>query len=154
MEVLDKEIKSYEHATFLYRFKPHENFDLRDFGFQLNVNYIDTHEAPFRHTPFNGTVQYVPFLLSGHVSLYYCHNFLFSIVDSEEAFDSRTLFAYITTLAVAVLGVLVYKQKSVRPQVSRARQVLLASCLFVVLSDLQQEERQGRRARHNHCHRR
>ena len=58
-EVLDQEIKSFEHATFVYRFKPHENFDLRDFGFQLNVNYIDNNEAPFRHTPFNATVQCV-----------------------------------------------------------------------------------------------
>ena len=62
-EILDQEVKSFEHATFVYRFKPHENFDLRDFGFQLNVNYIDSNEAPFRHTPFNSTVQFV-FLLT------------------------------------------------------------------------------------------
>jgi hypothetical protein len=59
VEVIDKEIKSFEHATFLYRFTPHESFDPRDFGFQLNVNYINSDEAPFRHTVFNGTIQCV-----------------------------------------------------------------------------------------------
>jgi hypothetical protein len=37
-----------------------------------------------------------------------------SIVDSDESFDTRSLFATITTLAVAVLGFLVYKQKTAR----------------------------------------
>ena len=58
VDVLDQEVKSYEYATFVYKFKPHENFDLRDFGLQINVNYIDNNEAPYRHTPYNGTVQY------------------------------------------------------------------------------------------------
>jgi hypothetical protein len=44
---------------------------------------------------------------------------LCSIVDSDEALDTRSLFATITTLAVAVLGFLVYKQKTARPVVCR-----------------------------------
>ena len=40
-----------------------------------------------------------------------------SIVDADETFDTRTFFAYITTLAVALLGVLVYKQKTAAPTV-------------------------------------
>jgi len=93
-EAVNQEIKSHEHATFLYKFKPHESFDPRDFGFVLNVHYIDNNEAPYRHTALNSTVH---------------------IVDSEESFDTRSFIAYVSTLAIGVLGVLVYKQKSTKP---------------------------------------
>ena len=46
-------VEAGEETTISYRFRPHENFEPRDIGFQLNVHYTDSEEGRFMDSVFN-----------------------------------------------------------------------------------------------------
>jgi hypothetical protein len=43
-------------TTFVYKFTPSDQFDPRDIGLVININYVDDVESSFRDAVFNDTV--------------------------------------------------------------------------------------------------
>eukprot|EP00036_Acanthoecidae_sp_10tr_P000629 CAMPEP_0182948688 /NCGR_PEP_ID=MMETSP0105_2-20130417/59884_1 /TAXON_ID=81532 ORGANISM="Acanthoeca-like sp., Strain 10tr" /NCGR_SAMPLE_ID=MMETSP0105_2 /ASSEMBLY_ACC=CAM_ASM_000205 /LENGTH=266 /DNA_ID=CAMNT_0025088981 /DNA_START=23 /DNA_END=823 /DNA_ORIENTATION=+ len=79
-----------EQTTFVYKFKPSDQFDPRDIGLVININYIDEVDSNFRDAVFNDTVfitdpvepvDYIGMLVYTVGSIfacYYTYNYAFS----------------------------------------------------------------------------
>jgi len=84
-------IPAGNEATFLYQFKINPLYDPRDIGLVVKAFYQDSEEKLYMDASFNDTV---------------------SIVESQDQWDSRTLFIYGGVTIFAVLLGLVYIQRS------------------------------------------
>lgn len=58
-QYLDIQVIAGDMTTIVYQFTPHENFDIRDYGFQLKLNYFDGEGAQYQDLVMNTTIQTV-----------------------------------------------------------------------------------------------
>jgi len=90
-------VKHGSEGSFVYRFRPDVNLEPRDYGIIIQVYYMNNENETFLSTVFNSTV---------------------TITDPVASFDARSLFAYISILAIfGLVGYVLYQ----RAAASRAR---------------------------------
>lgn len=77
------------HASFLYKFRPYEKFEPKDFGFIVEVICGDAQGDVFLNEAFNGTV---------------------NVVEGNESFDFQEAFSYVTYVAVLAAGFLFFRK--------------------------------------------
>jgi hypothetical protein len=92
-------------GSFSYKFRPDVNLEPRDYGIVIQVYYMNNENETFLSTVFNSTV---------------------TITDPVNSFDARTLFAYISILAIfGLVGFAGYKRTvATRARTARRQQPL------------------------------
>lgn len=89
LETFNAVVPPKSHASFLYKFRPYEKFEPKDFGFVLELLYTDAEGGVFLNEAFNGTV---------------------NVVEGEESFDVQEAFSYVAYIAAIVVAVVFYRQ--------------------------------------------
>jgi hypothetical protein len=90
-------IKHGTEGSFVYKFRPDVNLEPRDYGVIIQVYYMNNENETFLSTVFNSTV---------------------TITDPVATFDARSVFAYLSILAIfGLVGYVIYQ----RAVASRAR---------------------------------
>ncbi len=79
-----------QSSTFLYKFKPDQRLEPREFGVVVEVFYLNEQNDTFATTFFNQTV---------------------SLVEVEQGFDIQYVFTVITLLVIVALGGFAVYQK-------------------------------------------
>lgn len=77
-------------STFLYKFKTHDWFEPKIFGFQLNLHYIDTDENVYQDAVYNDTI---------------------TVVESPDSDAGKVFLFYVGSIVVAGLVGMIYYQR-------------------------------------------